>query len=168
MKFRIIIYTLFLLVSQGSLRASEFVEGHIYVRLNTQFQAPLLRKPGQDVITFFEPFRQEFGITAISAPFYKLKGDIRNTYRVVFTETNKVKNFIETLESNPFVVYAEQIPVSVKHDFPNDLGPNTTGNNGQYYLHRIKAPQAWDILSQGSSSVRVAIIDDAFQTDHPD
>src|SRR5690606_38897324 len=42
---------------------------------------------------------------------------------------------------------------------------NTT--SGQYSLHKIKAPQAWDI-SKGSASIIVAITDDAFRIAHED
>ncbi len=165
---RISVYILVLIFSCAGLQANEFVPGSIYVRLNGQFASPTERYATQDVHGFFEPLREEFGISQIVAPFYKLKGDLKNTYRLVFSETTRVDELIDRLESLSAVVYAEKIPQSVKHDFPNDLGPNTTGNNGQYYLHRIKAPQAWDILQEGSSSVRVAIIDDAFQTNHPE
>lgn len=48
---------------------------------------------------------------------------------------------------------------------PND--PAFKDNNKAWYLHAIKAPQAWDI-TRGSEKVTVAIVDNGFNLKHPE
>ena len=47
------------------------------------------------------------------------------------------------------------------------LVPNDPGYASQWHLPRISAPGAWDI-SQGSSSVSIAVIDSGIDPAHPD
>ena len=51
-----------------------------------------------------------------------------------------------------------------KHN-PND--PAFTDNKKSWYLHAVKAPQAWDI-TLGSKDVVVAIVDNGFNLKHPE
>lgn len=143
-------------------------EGLLYVRLSDSFKSPKSIDAPMEVLDFFSQFKSQFGVQKVYSSFFLADGDLSNTFKVKFEREDLVHEFIKMLEKQAEVVYAEQIPVAKFHDFPNDLGPNTSGNNGQYYLYRIQAPQAWDILNQGDPNVVVAVIDDACQTNHPE
>ncbi|MCB0819659.1 MAG: S8 family serine peptidase [Bacteroidetes bacterium] len=159
---------LLFIASMSGVSAADFVEGDLYVRLNSSFQAPESPEAPADAKAFLEEFTGEYSITRVRAAFYMVEGDLANTYRISFDQWNRADEFISVLQNRVEVVYAEKIPLSVRHDFPNDLGSNTSGNNGQYYLYKIQAPAAWDIVPAGSSNIKVAIVDDACQTTHPE
>ncbi len=83
---------------------------------------------------------------------------------VNFSAIQQVDEFITDLSKLDFVEYAE---LDYKRNIlwvPND--PYYTGNY-KWYLTQIKAEQAWDI-QQGSSSVKVAVVDNAVWGAHPD
>lgn len=83
---------------------------------------------------------------------------------VWFNDIQNVDQFITDLSKLDFVEYAE---LNYKREIlwvPND--PYYTGNY-KWYLTQIKAEQAWDI-QQGSSSVKVAVVDNAVWGAHPD
>ena len=152
----------------GQTDNDRFYAGELYVRLENSFSKPESIKAPNDVSNFFQQFIEEFQITEIKAGFYFAKDDLRNTYRIYFQNHQATEQLIKMLEDDKSVVYAEKIPRNRFHDFPNDLGPNTTGNNGQYYLYKIQAPAAWDILNQGNSNIKIAVVDDACETTHPE
>ncbi len=152
----------------GQTDNDRFYVGELYVRLENSFSKPESIKAPEDVSNFFQQFIEEFQITEIKAGFYFAKDDLRNTYRIYFQNHQATEQLIKMLEDDKSVVYAEKIPRNRFHDFPNDLGPNTTGNNGQYYLYKIQAPAAWDILNQGNSNIKIAVVDDACETTHPE
>jgi thermitase len=66
------------------------------------------------------------------------------------------------LENHPRIKFVEKnfLAESV-------LAPNDPGYANQWHLPRISAPGAWDI-SQGSSSVSIAVIDSGVDPAHPD
>ncbi len=92
---------------------------------------------------------------------------LKRTYRVKCLEEGQLDNLMLQLSSNPNVEYAEHIQFAQRFITPNDLLPNSVGANGQWYLYKVRAQQAWDIQT-GDSTIKVAICDDAFDIDHPD
>ena len=92
---------------------------------------------------------------------------LKRTYRVECIEEGQLDNLMRQLSSNPNVEYAEHIQFAQRFITPNDLLPNTVGTNGQWYLYKVRAQQAWDIQT-GDSTIKVAICDDAFDINHPD
>ncbi|MEM1118502.1 MAG: hypothetical protein AAGJ11_18480, partial [Bacteroidota bacterium] len=48
-----------------------------------------------------------------------------------------------------------------------DTGGSYPADPGQWNLRKINMPQAWD-LTTGSADIIVAVIDDAFDLEHPD
>ncbi|MDX2194782.1 MAG: LamG-like jellyroll fold domain-containing protein [Cytophagales bacterium] len=92
----------------------------------------------------------------------KLKApSLQNIYTITFEDTASTDLFINELIKFLNIEYAERAPLDVANFTPNDLHPN------QWNLLKIQAPQAWD-LSTGTSSVVVAIVDDAVLTTHED
>jgi serine protease len=127
---------------------------------------------GKDSLVDFQNYRflnslvDEFGITKVYQKHPDSKEqNLRLTYEVEFSKHEKVDILTRKLSLNEFILYAEKKERHVMFLTPNDLGANST--TGQWGLYKIKAPQAWDI-STGSTSVIVAVTDDAIQTTHPD
>jgi len=82
-----------------------------------------------------------------------------------FSNTSDCSNALIYLSKCHNIKYAEFLPQNKRFLTPDDLGPNTTASGGQWYQYKMQAQQAWD-LQTGSSSVRVAVVDDAVQTNH--
>ena len=140
--------------------------GELYVRLKDHFPLPETQKASDAVHSFFEIKGHQYGFTEAKSTFYFANDPlIRRTYRVYFTDFSAAERFIVDLEKDPQVEYAEQVPQQ-KHFFtPDDLGPNSIIDGGQWYLYKIRAQQAWD-LATGSNTVNVAVVDDAVDTYH--
>ncbi len=114
---------------------------------------------------FLLPYIDEFGITSMKRLHPDIKDEkLLHTYRIDFNEIFKIQDLIAIMSQFDEVEYAEPLPLH-KHVFtPNDQYYNSTN---QWGLFKINAAQAWDI-SQGSSSIIVAVTDDAIYTSHPD
>ncbi|MDD5554571.1 MAG: S8 family peptidase, partial [Patescibacteria group bacterium] len=101
-------------------------------------------------------------------------GDIAREILVKFKSDNGVKTvevpygenlekFLEKYNNSPEVLYAE--PNYLYHQV--SVVPNDPYYGNQWYLQKIKAPTAWENVSQ-SPRVIIAIIDSGIETDHPD
>lgn len=109
----------------------------------------------------------KYDVYKAQSSFYFAKElDLRQTIRLYFNAAEQVDAFIAELERLPFIEYAEHVPYFKLSLTPNDMGTNSF-NNGTWHLYRINAQQAWDI-STGNPNVKVAIVDDAVQTNHTD
>lgn len=146
-------------------------DGQVYVNMERfhdlggfNEEVPLKEVPFID-----ERFLEKFGIERVRKPFYRATDPlISRTYQVYFNKPEKVYELIRVLEQLPFVSYAEQVPILRKTLTPNDLGANNSSSStGQWHLHKIQAPDAWDITT-GSTNITIAIVDDAIKINHPD
>jgi serine protease len=161
---------LMLCLNQGSLLFSQqsddiYHAGQLYVKFSNAIPHPQSIEPVAEVKAIFKHFEQDYTITKIKAGFYFSKDELANVYHVYFNNLDKTEALIKDLEKSDGVLYAERIPVSKRYDFPNDLGANSQGANGQYYLYKINAPLAWDIQI-GDPNIKVAVVDDAVETTH--
>ena len=93
--------------------------------------------------------------------------ELHNIARLRYAHPDSARKAMDILKRFDFVEYAEYVPHLQRFLTPNDLGPNTTSSGGQWYHYKIQSQQAWDVQT-GSSSVRVAVVDDAIQTQHPE
>jgi PKD repeat protein len=84
------------------------------------------------------------------------------TYQIEFDDYTKVEELIAEIKKYDFIEYAEKKEFHKLFYTPND--PQYTN---QWHLTKIQAGLAWDI-SQGSSSIIVAVTDNAIRTTHPD
>jgi serine protease len=108
-----------------------------------------------------------YKVTQVQQSFYFAKEtNLKQTIRLYFDKAKEVDAFINELKQLPFVEYAEHVPYFRIELTPNDMGTNSF-NNGTWHLYKINAQQAWDI-STGNTNIKVAIVDDAVQTNHPD
>ncbi|MFM2285858.1 MAG: hypothetical protein RLZZ543_1355, partial [Bacteroidota bacterium] len=142
-------------------------EGQLFVKLKEGFERAHSETPSREMQAFFATYASAFQITEVKAGFWFSKTSTNRIVRVFFEDQAETDVFIQQLEASGKVEYAERIPVSKQFLTPNDLGPNSTNTGGQWYLYKTRAQQAWDIQT-GSSSIQVAIVDDAVQTTHPE
>lgn len=152
----------------GNAQTDGYMPGQLYVRLQQPSGPNNTYIPSEKVMSFFGRYREAYGITKVLGTFYFADDQqLRNTFRVYFAHPEKAGELIKALESNKAVVYAEKIPQDRFFFTPNDIGSNSNTGNGQWYLYKLRALQAWDI-QRGKASVKVAVVDDAVQVDHPD
>jgi hypothetical protein len=159
----------FFLFSQSSDGFS--LDGELYVKLKDHYHIRQnfdSKELPSNITALFSRHFSEYGIKQIEASFHFAKEDhLRRILRLYFTENDKKYALIKALEKHEAVEYAEPVPLLRKFLVPNDLGANSSTGTGQWFLHRIRAQQAWDI-STGSTNIRVAVVDDAVLVTHPD
>jgi len=85
-------------------------------------------------------------------------------FDIQFSDFEDIDNIIRDLEKSDIIEYASKMPI-----YKIDFVPNDTYYSGsdKWYLDLVNAEGAWD-YSQGSSSIKVAIVDNAVFTDHLD
>ncbi|MCR4439935.1 MAG: S8 family serine peptidase [bacterium] len=83
-------------------------------------------------------------------------------YRVSFAAPRDPEEVAAELRTSPYLEYADPVAVHFIEETPND--PRF---GEQWYLPKIKAPQAWDV-AKGDSSVVIAIVDNGVDYQHPD
>ena len=155
----------------AQIKNTNHFDGQIYFKLKDNY--PLHSKFLSDKVDILDfPFLYEvkdvYDISKLRASFYFARQEnLRRTFRLYFNRAEKINEILEYLKDNPSIEYAERVPIHRKTIVPNDLGANNTGSTGQWFLHKIRAQQAWD-LALGNAEIKVAVVDDAVQTTHPD
>lgn len=150
----------------------DYLDGQIYVKMKDNvpinFDTSSNHVDYKEVLPFLSPLAEKYQLQKVEASFYFLKSDkLRRTFRLTFNSHSKVEDFIKDLAGVKDVDYAEKVPLCKISLVPNDLSADWGCLGLQYYLHDINAPQAWD-LTTGSSSVVIAIVDDAIDINHED
>jgi subtilisin family serine protease len=119
-------------------------------------------------------FISEFQIIEVLRLHPDIKDNkLSRTYQIQIQNIYEIDAVIKKLSRHPNIEYAEKKELHRTFLTPNDLGANATNTAGtspttnQWSLHKIQAQQAWDI-GTGSSTVIVAVTDDAFRMDHVD
>lgn len=143
-----------------------YVDGEIYIKLKDDKSVPTSNNGQVNMaaeLPFLSRLSNNFSFTASRRAFYFSKSErLQRVYRVKITESNRVKELMSAILTEPDVEYVELVPLNKKILTPNDPSFGT-----QYHLATIQAPAAWDV-STGVSNVVVAVVDDAVQTNHPD
>ncbi len=168
------IICLFVFISYGQTIYADYIDGAIWVKLKNEsiqkhevsLGKGLLNTNKIDITKY--PFYSQISAYKIKSAevSFPLANDplLKNIIRIEFSEIDKVDEFINTLQRNEMVDYAERIPYIKRTVVPNDTYylPNY-----QWSLFTVNAENAWNV-SVGSSSVTVAIVDDAVLTTHSD
>ncbi|NJL75683.1 MAG: S8 family serine peptidase [Saprospiraceae bacterium] len=110
------------------------------------------------------PLAQEFGARVQSTFYFSRSETLYRTFRVTIKEPRRSQEFLDKINGQDEVQYAEPVPLFTTNHTPSDLGADDLTE--QWYLHRIMAQDAWD-FSQGNNVV-VAVIDNGFSTKHED
>ena len=153
------------LLASAQSAADLYHPAELYLKLDDSFPKPISDTPSESVTAFIQSLVGEASFKSARAGFFRSKSDLAQVYHVYLQHDDSLNTILQKLSKADHVVYAERIPISRKFDIPNDLGSNTTGANGQYYLYKIQASAAWDI-QVGDPSIRVAVIDDAVDVNH--
>jgi len=146
----------------------DYIEGQLYVKLkddyNKSFKADS-RDVNVQTLPFLDALKRKHNFTVKSTFYFAKSSKLNRTLRVYLDEAEQTDALIRELKNNKEVEYVERVPAVRGFVTPNDLGANT--NSGQWGLHKIQAQSAWDI-TQGSSNIVVAVVDDAISTTHAD
>ena len=139
------------------------------MKTNSEIQIPSKNKVVDfEKLGFISNLKEEYGIFYVSQLHPNDPDELlRLTYQIEFEQILKVDELTDILGKLSFIEYAEKKELHVSFLTPNDLGANSTTGSGMWHLYKMKAQQAWD-LSTGSSTVKVAITDDAIRTTHVD
>lgn len=169
--FFVLLFSAFTLHAQQAL--PQYVDGAVYVKLKDDqpitFRVYNSRYVETGEISLLDGIdTRRYGIYKAEAPFYFSEAHrLMRILRISFNNKELVNALIDELASMPEVEYAERIPLDRLDYTPNDIGSNATTGSGQWFLHRIKAQDAWE-YSKGDSTITVAVIDDEVQITHPD
>ncbi len=174
-KNTLILLTLVLLSVNGLVAQQQsdiFYSGRLWVQLDPAYTKTLIAEKRQVGLQGFLDAIQlndnsDLQIAKVEKPFYFARtANISEVYTVFFQEEGREEEFARMLQQFPAVNYAERVPIIRPTLMPNDLG-SASGQNNQWGLWKINAPDAWDI-STGSTDITVAIVDDAVLITHPD
>lgn len=105
---------------------------------------------------------KEFGLQKLWHPFRTRSKSLDRTYAITFEEGKNIDLFIKELQALSYFDLVEKIPV-----YSIDYLPNDYTSTAQYYLGKINAVGAWDIV-KGDTNVVIGIIDVAVMTQHED
>jgi subtilisin family serine protease len=93
------------------------------------------------------------------------RSQLADIYKLKVADTATLFNFIELLNNNPSVVYAEPNYIyKTCETYPDDP---LYQNGSQWYIDAVNAPAAWDSVTSDSNQV-IAILDTGVDWDHPD
>ncbi|HET6312958.1 MAG TPA: S8 family serine peptidase [Chloroflexia bacterium] len=126
--------------------------------------------PGQFVVKFRDGISdsaREVAITSLGGRFFD-RIEAQDVDAVEFPALAKgssleaTEAILNALKQNPNVEYVEP-----NYIYSTSFTPNDPGRTQQYAWNNIQAYSAWDV-TQGSSSVVIAIVDTGIQRNHPD
>ena len=84
-------------------------------------------------------------------------------YKIKYPDLPEMKEIQKILLERQEIEYAEP-----NYIFHLSFLPDDRYLNEQWYLNKIKAPQAWDLTKGGGEDVTVAVLDSGVWLDHPD
>jgi subtilisin family serine protease len=105
---------------------------------------------------------RQFGLQKIWNPFQTKSEKLDRTYSITFSKTEDISLFIKALQALPYFELVEKVPIYSVDYLPNDYSPTA-----EYYLAKINAPTAWDLV-KGDTNVVIAVIDVAVMSQHED
>ena len=174
----LLLAVIFMLGLFGTINAQNinpgYIDGHLYFKFNDDYNFKIKVNENTSIdfnqmpAEFTEMF-ERYGVTLITRPLYAFNDPkLERIIRLEFTDAQNISIFIKELELLEDVEYAEMVPYCTRKTTYNDPYYATLSQlNYKWHLEMINAPQAWGI-QQGSSSVKVAIVDNAVWGAHPD
>lgn len=157
---------------------SQYQDGKIWVKVKSDY--PVYQHIAFDgrslddpmnlplkTLAFVEKLAPQYQIVKLSRPFHMAQNyePLDNLYQVEFTDFQNADILLKLLSNDPAVEYAEKVPMY----YTDVVTPNDPYYNSSYAwgLYKINAGLAWD-YSTGSSSVTVAVVDNAIEITHSD
>jgi subtilisin family serine protease len=145
------------------------VDGRIYIKFKNDAPMNFSIKMGKvlvDNIDFLRGLKDEYQITSMRNTFWQTTDQkLHRIFMIEFASKDKVNALIKAIEQNPEIEYAEKAPYMRISFTPNDANYATAGN--RWHLDKINATTAWDV-THGSAAIKIAVIDNAINTTHPD
>ncbi len=165
-------------VSFSQQNQHDYAEGQIWVKVKQETvlgrQAARIGKTTIDdrhdlsaeQVPFLKELNNAVEFDRVEQPFRHIQSDqgLNRIYRLTLADAAGTEEVIRKLNSYPSVEYAEPVELLKKTLTPNDPDFNSTD---QWCLFQINAETAWN-LGTGSSSIVVAIVDDAVEITHDD
>ncbi len=156
----------------------KFVDGIIYFQVKSSAKIVIKTddkgRTNLKDFSFLGSILTKYGITRIDKSFYMAKDEkLLRTYKVYFSKITEVDHLVADLKKMNIIEYAEKLPVYKLSYVPNDPIYSQTSGSGSATMHfnwpltKINAPAAWNI-TKGSAAIKVAIVDNAIYTAHPD
>ena len=171
------LFILFLAVTFTLISASLFsqtidrnaVDGCIYVKFKNDVPLSFSVKKGKvmvDDVNLLRGLKTQYQITSMRNTFWQTTDSkLHRIFKIEFDAKEKVEDLINELKQSPEIEYAEKAPYFHISFSPND--PNYATAANRWHLDKINATTAWDI-SQGSSTIKIAVIDNAIDINHPE
>jgi parallel beta-helix repeat protein len=157
-------------ILKGQTIDKKYVDGVIHLKIKDESNL-ILRSPestGDGPLT--KVFKQ-YMVYRIERPYLALKTSrFDRWYKVYFSNTAKVDEFIKALSTLKIVELAEKLPIIKSFQapgLPNDPAVQPGANPSQYSLALIQSYGAF-VTHRGTPATRIAIVDDAVQFTHPD
>ncbi|WP_162628020.1 S8 family serine peptidase [Arcticibacterium luteifluviistationis] len=165
-----LVWLSFVTIGKAQQINNDFVEGEIYVKLKPNFIRRGLVKLTNDVNIQSEiPIingiveKSNSKIEDASNPYFFSKNDeIKDVFRIKLDNEIAIEQVLKDLKEDPSVEYVERIRKREIISVPSD-----TLYSQQWFLDKIKAPDAWDV-NPGVQDIIVAVVDNAFDITHPD
>ena len=92
----------------------------------------------------------------------KYKND-EKIYKLTFDPKENLKKIAENLKKNKNIEIVEP-----NYLYQGALTPDDQFYNEEWFLERIGAPMAWDLVGGGSENITIALIDSGVDINHPD
>lgn len=168
MKNRIVMFLCFALIVISSfgdvLAQAHQVPGVVYFKVIPGVnEIPVFSKGASPSLSKeWKLFCSQYEVHEILKPFRTPDPELQKIYRVSFNPEFSSELVCKSINSLGGMQYVEPAQRYFTSQVPNDVD-----SRQQWYMDLIKAYDAWDI-GVGSSTVTVAIVDDAVKTDHPD
>ncbi len=148
---------------------SNSIDGKIYFKLKDNVST-IYQSNGTVVelnkVDVLSSLISKYQITSISRPFYTANDvKLERTYSVKFNNYAMIGQLIKDLENESIIDYAEKAPLFKLSFTPNDAEYGSA--NKRWHLDVINAEQAWN-LETGDANIKVAVLDNAVWTGHPD
>lgn len=104
-------------------------------------------------------------VTKLELPsYFSGKKELMNVFRIRFNKFDQVDKLVRDLQALGHMTFVEKEPIYYTDFIPNDTYHTGTS---KWYHTLVGSEQAWDI-SQGSNSIKVAIVDNAVFSNHQD
>ena len=149
-------------------------DGRVYVKFKNSAIVSITSKKGiadYSECKVIQKIADTYAVTGLKRPFYQTRStDLLNTYMLEFSDYNDIDKILAELKSDPNVEYAEPVPLFYVSYVPNDPYYGYTASlsaNADWHLDKINAAAAWDI-TKGSPNIKVAVLDNAIWSQHPD
>lgn len=153
----------------------DYIDGKIWFKVKENFPVESMFMKNEKVdyqnldlkaFSYTKHIVDRYDLKRLARPYHMVKNSkkLSNVFLLEFNNPSDVDQLIQELTQNKAIEYAEKVPLAKHCLTPNDPSYNSST---QWGLFKINAANAWNITT-GSSSVVVAIVDDAVQITHPD